>query len=384
MIRLTLVLALFLTLFFTSFSWSQTIAPPVRVVCQTASSLNTKILQLRTDSGTAHTPILLLALDPQGKPFKEIVSTQAVYSDENLSITFLAAVDSQGRFGVFKYEVKTAVKVGTSQFINSLPPALKSFANYSRDFDFSLFSFYKGNLLYPANESGKWRLLALSTGTVLKEWTHPVMLFNPVLRDQMVTWTTATSDGSHLYTYNLKTDARDVVAYKNTIQVISVNKEEVILVNYFNFDAKKRVIRIQNYINGSTRVLYELDNSTALYNNFVAVGSNLIFTSEKTFVSNNQIQVAEAYLNVYDLNKNMIAQRIKYPQVLLDIMRKQSPLTIRLLHSPMFNLNEILFSLNEMSGIVKYQFKTANWFYINYPISESTCFNPSFVTLIAR
>jgi hypothetical protein len=114
------------------------------------------------------------------------------------------------------------------------------------------------------------------------------------------------------------------------------------------------------------------------------VGSNLIFTSEKTYITGNQIQVAEAFLNVYDVSKRQLTQRIKYPPILVELMRKQSPLTIQLLHSPMFNQNEILFSLNEMGGIVKYQFKTANWFYINYPVQENTCFNPSFAHLTAR
>ncbi len=339
---------------------------------------------MRSDAGDTQQPIILLAMDPQNKPFKEIVSHQVVYSDDNMTIAFLAAVDSQNQFGVFKYEIKNAAKVGTSQFINSLNPALRTFTKYSSDFNFSLFSFYKGTLLYPANDSGKWRLLALSTGTVVKEWTHPVQVFNPVFRDQMVAWTAVSKDGSHLYTYNLRTDTKDVVAYKDTIQVLNINKEEIILVNYFKFNATKQVLRIQDYINGATHVLYELDASQALYSNFVAVGPNLIFTSEKTFVTNSQIQVVEAYLNVFDLTKNVLTQRIKYPQILLDIMKKQSPLTIRLLHSPMFNLNEILFSLNEMGGLVKYQFKTANWFYINYPMVENTCFNPSFVNLIAR
>lgn len=370
-----------LTLLTGSFGWTQTVAQPTRIVCQTASNINTKLLQLRSDVGDTFKPTLLLAMDPQNKPFKEIVSHQIVYSDDNLTIAFLAAVDSQNRFGVFKLEIKNAVKMGTSQFINSLSPNLRNYVNYSRDFNFSLFSFYKGNLLYPANENGKWRLLSLSTGTVIKEWTHPVLLFNPMLGDLMVTWTTAVPDGSHLYTFNLRKETKDIIVFKDTVQVLGFNKEEITLVNYFSLDANKRVLRVHIYNNGSNKIIYELDGSQALFNNFVSVGSNLIFTSEKTFISNNQIQVTEAFLNVYDTVKKTLVQRIKYPPLLLDLMRKQSPLTIRLLHSPMFNQNEILFSLNEMGGLIKYEFKTTNWFYINYPVTENTCFNPSFVTV---
>ncbi|MBL7544206.1 MAG: hypothetical protein JNL11_10330 [Bdellovibrionaceae bacterium] len=370
------------TLFFSQFSWSQNVpSSPLRIICQATSVQNPKLLQMRSDAGDTSIPTLLLAMDPQNKPFKEIISHQIVYSDENLSIAFIAAVDSQNRFGVFKLEVKNTIKVSTSQFINLLPQKLRSLVNYSRDFSFSLFSFYKGNLLYPSSDSGKWRLISLSNGAVIKEWTHPVTVFNPMLRDQLVTWTSMANDGSHLYIYNLKTDTRDEVVFEDTLQVLNINKEEIVLVNFFDFDSHKRVTRVLSYNRGSTRVLYDLDSSMALFANFVSVGNNLIFTSEKTFVTNNQIQVAEAYLNVFDTSKKIITQRIKYPQILVDIMRKQTPANLRLLYAPMFNQNEILFSLNEMGGVVKYQFKTANWFYINYPVQENTCYNPSFINV---
>ncbi len=373
-------LFIILTLFVSSPNWAQTLAKPTRIVCQTASNVNTKLIQLRSDAGDTFRPTLLLAMDPQNKPYKEIISHQIVYSDDNLTIAFVAAVDSLNRFGVFKLEIKNAAKISSSQFINLLSPKLRNFVNYSRgDFNFSLFSFYKSNLLYPSNEMGKWRLISLSTGTVVREWTHPVMLFNPMLGDQMITWTAAVADGSHLYTYNLRKETKDVIVFKDTVHVLGSNKEEITLVNYFNLDAAKRALRVHTYTNGTTRIIYELDGSQALYSNFTSVGTNLIFTSEKTFVSNNQIQVTEAFLNVYDTAKKAIVQRIKYPPFLVDLMKKQNPQTIRLLHSPMFNQNEILFSLNEMGGIIKYEFKTANWFYINYPVAENTCFNPSFV-----
>lgn len=374
-------LFIILTFLAASFSWAQNPAQPTRIICQTASNVNTKLLQLRSDAGDTFKPTLLQAMDPQNKPYKEILSHQIVYSDGNLTIAFIAAVDSQNRFGVFKLEIKNATKISSSQFINLLSPKLRNYLNYSHDFNFNLFAFYKGNLLYPSNETGKWRLLSLNTGSVIKEWTHPVLLFNPMLSEQMITWTTAAQDGSHLYTFNIRKDVKDVVAFKNTVQVLGINKEEIILVNYFKFDANKRVLRIHSYTNGINKVIYELDGSQASFNNFVSFGNNLIFTSEKTFVSNNQIQVSEAYLNVYDSTKKVLTQRIKYPPFLIDLMRKQSPLTIRLLHSPMFNQNEILFSLNEMGGIIKYEFKTANWYYINYPVAENTCFNPSFVVV---
>tara|TARA_B110001454_G_C12723310_1_gene436549 strand:+ start:31575 stop:32714 length:1140 start_codon:yes stop_codon:yes gene_type:complete len=356
----------------------QTSAQPTRIICQTNSSINTRLLQLRSDAGDTFKPTLLTATDPQGQPFKEIISHQIVYSDDNLTIAFIAAVDSLNRFGIYKLELKSAIKASSSQIINLLNPKLRNYVNYSRDFNFSLFAYYKGNLLYPANENGKWRLLSLSKGSVIREWTHPVQLFNPTLGEQMITWTTVVPEGSHLYTYNLRKEAKDVIVFKDTVQVLGSNKDEITLVNFFNLDPNKRVLRVHTYSNGTTRIIYELDSSQALYNNFVSVGTNLIFTSEKTFVTNNQIQVSEAFLNVYDTAKKVVVQRIKYPQLLIDLMRKQSPLAIRLLHSPMFNQNEILFSLNEMGGVIKYEFKTTNWFYINYPVVENTCFNPSF------
>lgn len=378
-------LFIILTLFVSSASWSQTAANPTRIVCQTASNINTKLIQLRSDAGDTFRPTLLLAMDPQNKPFKEILSHQIVYSDDNLTIAFLAAVDSLNRFGVFKLEIKNAIKISSSQFINLLSPKLRNFVNYSNgDFNFSLFSFYKGNLLYPSNEMGKWRLISLSNGSVVREWTHPAMLFNPMLGDQMITWTAAVADGSHLYTFNLGKETKDILVFKDTVQVLGLNKDEITLVNYFKLDANKRALRVHSYTNGTTRIIYELDGSQALYSNFTSVGTNLIFTSEKTFVRNNQIQVTEAFLNVYDTAKKAIVQRIKYPPFLVDLMRKQNPLSIRLLHSPMFNQNEILFSLNEMGGIIKYEFKTANWFYINYPVAENTCFNPSFVVVAGQ
>lgn len=373
-------LFIILTLLVSSVGWTQTLAKPTRIVCQTASNLNTKLIQLRSDAGDTFRPTLLLAMDPQNKPFKEILSHQIVYSDDNLTIAFVAAVDSLNRFGVFKLEIKNAAKISSSQFINLLSPKLRNYVNYSRgDFNFSLFSLYKGNLLYPSNEMGKWRLISLSSGSVVREWTHPVMLFNPMLGDQMITWTASVTEGTHLYTYNLRKETKDVIVFKDTVQVLGSNKEEITLVNYFNLDANKRALRVHTYTNGTTRIIYELDGSQALYNNFTVFGTNLIFTSEKTFVSNNQILVTEAFLNVYDTAKKAVVQRIKYPPFLIDLMKKQNPQTIRLLHSPMFNQNEILFSLNEMGGIIKYEFKTANWFYINYPVAENTCFNPSFV-----
>lgn len=377
-------IALISLLFVTSLAWSQNAATPARIVCQTSSVLNTKLIQLRSDAGDTFRPPVISVMDPQNRPFREIVSQQIVYSDENLTIVFVAAVDSQNRFGVYKTEIKNAIKMSTSQFINFLPAKLRTYAGYSTDFNFSLFSFYKGNLLYPSNDTGKWRLLALSSGTVLKEWTHPVMVFNPVLRDQTITWTTTLNEDSNLHIYNIKTDSRDVVSFKDKVQVLDINKDEIVLVNYFNFDAQKRVYRVQTYNNGSSRVLYEGDSSQALYANFVSVGNNLIFTSEKTFVTSNQIQVSEAFLNVFDISKKVITQRIRYPQFLIDLMKKQSPISIRFLYSPMFNQNEILFSLNEMGGVVKYQFKTANWFYINYPQQENTCYSPTFVNVLSR
>lgn len=368
------------TLFASSVGWTQTLAKPTRIICQTASNVNTKLIQLRSDAGDTFRPTLLLAMDPQNKPYKEIISHQIVYSDDNLTIAFLAAVDSLDRFGVFKLEIKNAIKMSSSQFINLLSPKLRNLVNYAHgDFNFSLFSFHKGNLLYPSNEMGKWRLISLSNGSVIREWTHPVVLFNPMLGDQMVTWTAAASKGSQLYTFNLRKKTKDIVVFKDIVQVLGFNKEEITLVNYFSLDSSKRALRVHTYMNGTTRIIYELDGSRALYSNFTSVGTNLIFTSEKTFIINKQIQVTEAFLNVYDSAKKVISQRIKYPPFLVDLMRKQSPQTIRLLHSPMFNQNEILFSLNEMGGIIKYEFKTANWFYINYPVAENTCFNPSFV-----
>jgi hypothetical protein len=382
MIQLFIILTILESSILSSPSWAQNIAAqPTRIICQTASNINTKILQLRSDAGDTFKPMLLQAMDPQNQPFKEFVSHQIVYSDDSLTIAFVAAVDSLNRFGVFKLEIKNAVKASSSQFINLLSPKLRNYVNYSRDFNFSLFAFHNGNLLYPANEMGKWRLLSLSNGSVIREWTHPIFLFNPTLGEQMITWTTAVADGSNLYIYNLRKEAKDIILFKDTVQVLGFNKEEITLVNYFNFDANKRVIRVHSYINGVTKIIYELDASRALYGNFVSAGTNLIFTSEKTFVINNQIQVSEAFLNVFDTAKKAIVQRIKYPQILIDLMRKQSPLTIRLLHSPMFNQNEILYSLNEMGGVIKYEFKTANWFYINYPVLENTCFNPSFVVV---
>lgn len=368
-----------------SWAWSQNIATPTRIICQTSSPLNTKLIQLRSDAGDMFRPPVVNVLDPQNKPFKEIVSQQIVYSDDSMTIVFIAAVDSQNRFGVYKTEIRNAIKISTSQFINFLSPKLRALANYSLDFSFSLFSLYKGNLLYPSNETGKWRLIALNTGTVLKEWTHPVLVFNPILRDQVITWTTTLSDeGSNLHIYNIKSDTRDIVTFKDKIQVLEINKEEIILVNYYNFDSQKRIFRVQTYNRGSSRMLYEGDSSQSLIGNFVVAGNNLIFTSERAFIVNNQIQVSDASINVLDISKNTITQRIKYPQFLIDLIRKQSPLSIRLLNSPMFNQNEILFSLNEMGGLVKYQFKTANWFYINYPQQENTCYNPSTVSLLTR
>lgn len=371
-------------LFFASFAWAQTTFTPIRVACQTSTVLSTKIVQLRSDAGDTFKPPLMNIVDPQNKPFKEIVSHQIVYGDDNITILFVAGIDSQNRFGVFKVDIKNVMKTNSSQFINSLSPKLRAFANYSRDFNFSLFSLFNGRLLYPSNETGQWRLLSLNNGAVIKEWNHTALLFNPVLKEQMATWTTTNGETSQLYIYNFKSDARDIVNYKDKIQVLNINKEELILINYYILDANKRVLRIQNYINGSTKLLYELDASNALYSNFVSVGTNLIFTSEKSVVSGTQIQVAEAYLNVYDTAKKVVTQRIKYPQFLIDLMKKQTATNLKFLNSPMFNQTEILFGLDEMGGLVKYQFKTAGWFYISYPGPENSCYNPSFVSVPGR
>ncbi len=362
----------------------QTDVTPIRIICQTTSFVNSQMLQLRSDAGDTFKPPLLTILDPAGKPFKEIDSHQIVYGDDNVTIVFVAAVDSQNRFGVYKVVIQNLIKTSSSQFLNLLPIALRNFVTYSRDFNFTLFSMFNGALLYPSNEAGQWRMIALGTGAVVKEWTLTPLLFNPVLKDQMATWTLANGETSQLYTYNFKTDARDVVNFKDKIQVLNINKEEIVLVNYFMLDAKKRTIRVQSFINGSTRVLYELDASTALFGNFVSVGTSLMFTSEKTSVVGTQVQVAEAYLNVLDTTKNLITQRIKYPPILVDLMRKQTAASLKFLDSPMFNQSEVLFSLDEMGGVVKYQFKTGNWFLIHYPNQENSCYNPSYVTIPLR
>lgn len=385
MIRLFITItALLVITFINTLAWAQTVVTPIRITCQTNSNLNTKLIQLRSDAGDTFKPPILTIMDPQRKPFKEIVSHQIVYGDDNITIVFVAAIDSENRFGVFKVDIKNAIKTNSSQFINLLPPKLRSYVNYSRDFNFSLFSLLKGNLLYPSNDNGQWRLISLRSGSVINEWTHSALLFNPVLKDEMATWTGTTGDASQLYVYNFKTNSKEIVTFKDVIQVLNINKNEVILANIFILDANKRIIRIQNYINGSTKILYELDASMALFGNFVSSGTNLIFTSEKTFVSGTQIQVVEAYLNVLDVTKQVITQRIKYPPILVELMKKQPVTNLKLLNSPMFNQNEILFSLDEMGGIVKYEFKTANWFYIRYSSQENTCFNPSYVSVLGR
>lgn len=355
---------------------------PGRIACEIQKNNNSKMNFPRSDANETIYPFIYNLKDSFNEAFKNILSQQIVYSNEDLIILFVAAEDSKGNLGVYRVEINNALKILKTQLINRLPIKLKELKEtYNLRVPFNLFSFNKGLLLFPSNEIGVWKLLNLSTGTMLHQWTHPVGFINPQIKESYVSWTHIEPEKTQLFVYDLKSDSTKIFKSKETIHFLNVHKNNLYYLDITRVDTVNSFIRVLSYINGSIKVVLELSTSTADYDNFLMVSNFLFFTSQKLLSTKSPTSVLEAQVNVFDFNKNTVVQKIKYSNFLVALLKKYGTQQPKLLSHPLWNQNELIFTLNNLGGLIKFNYAAKQWYYIGYPYEGNTCFNPSFVNI---
>lgn len=355
---------------------------PARLSCELQRNNNARMTFPRSDANETIYPFIYNLKDQNNEAFKSILSQQIVYSTEDVMVIFIAAQDAKDNLGVYRLEINNPLKTVKTQFINALPAKLKELKDtYSSQIPFSLFSYSKGLFLFPSNEMGVWKLIDLTTGNVVHQWTHPIGFHNPQIKDSFVSWTIKDLDKTQLYLHDLKSDTSKVIKTRYDIQFLNFYKNTLYYLEIVKFEKGKKSYRVLSLASGSTKLVLELDSTNADYSNFLMVNNALFYSSEKLLSKKLPTGVLEAQVNVFDVSKNIISQRIKYSIFMVELLKKYGAQEFRLISNPMWNQNELIYSLNQIGGVVKFNFSLKQWYYIGYPYEGNTCFNPSLVTI---
>lgn len=358
-------------------------AQALRISCEVSQKSNNQLSFWRSDAGDSFYPNIYTFKDPNNLPFKEILTQQVVYSTDDSLIVFIAAEDSNGQPGVYKAEINNSLKNYQIQFLNSLPTNTKELKKAITKTQFRLFSYYQGYFLYPSNQLGQWTLINLKNGSVLKQWNQRLNTFNPLFKDQLITWTRLENQKTYIDIFNLKTNSLEIISLKDDVQVLDHKKNEIFFMNTFKLISKSQntKIRLQSYSQGITKLIQEFNSQNADYDNFMMIQNYLFFTSEKTIGTEAPYGVVEAQLNIYDYKNKVFAKKIAYAPFLLDLLKKYGNKTNGLLQTPNWSNQEIIFSLNSLGGLIKFNFSNQNWLYLGYPFAGNACFNPSYSSI---
>lgn len=360
---------------------AQTLPPAARVACELQKTNNSKMTFPRSDANETIYPYIYNLKDQNNESFKSILSQQIVYSTDDVIIVFIAAQDSEDNLGIYRVEINNALKSVKTQFLNSIPDKLKEIKeSYSSEIPFTLFAFNKGLLLYPSNDAGVWKLINLTNGGLVHQWNHPVGLYNPEIKDKYVSWTAKDADKAQLFLHDLKNDNSKIITTKTDIQFLNFYQNSIYYLEIAKLEAKK-TFRILTITPTATKLILELDAANADYSNFLMVNNAIFYTSEKLFNTKLPASVMEAQVNVFDISKNTISQKVKYAIFMVELLKKYGTPQFRLISNPMWYQNELIYTLNSVGGMVKFNFTRKQWFYIGYPYEGNTCFNPTFINI---
>lgn len=360
---------------------AQTLPPSARIACELQKTNNAKMTFPRSDANETIYPFIYTLKDTNNEPFKGILSQQIVYSTDDVMILFIAAQDSDDKLGVYRIEINNPLKSVKTQFLNSLPDKLKEIKeNYNSEIPFNLFAFNKGLLLYPSNESGVWKLINLTNGGLIHQWNHPVGFYNPQIKDKYVSWTAKDAEKAQLFLHDLKNDNSKIITTKTDIQFLNFYQNNIYYLEVLKLESKK-TYRILNISATNTKLILELDSANASYSNFLMINNAIFYTSEKLLNAKLPASVMEAQVNVFDVGKNTMTQKIKYAIFMVELLKKYGTPQFRLISHPMWYQNELIYTLNGVGGMVKFNFNRKQWFYIGYPYDGNTCFNPTFINI---
>mgnify|MGYP000275846206 CR=1 FL=1 len=360
------------------FLFAQNMPPTLRLACE-SGKINSPYMQFPTSDSSELGLLFNYKLkDPTNEPFKNIISQKIFYSNEDLIIIFVAAEDIKGNLGVYRIEVNNSLKISRTIFINSIPSYYKNMKTTSGSYASSLFYADKERLLYPSNEAGLWKLIRIKDNDVIGQWNHVVPFQDPKITDTFASWTYKDKEKTYLYIYSLKTEESKLITLKDDVYVLGSYKNELYFVNTVTVENEKKVYRVLSFSPQGSKLLVELDSTVANYANFLMVNNYIFFTSERKMISNKvTIGVIEAQLNTYDITKNSITQKIKYSPLMTELVKKLGNTQEQLLNNPIWNQGEIIYSLGDIGGIIKYNFVLKQWFYFKLSLKSVKCFNPS-------
>lgn len=360
---------------------AQSLPPAARVACELQKTSNSKMTFPRSDANETIYPYIYNLKDQNNESFKSILSQQIVYSTDDVIIVFIAAQDSEDKLGIYRVEINNALKSVKTQFLNAIPDKLKEIKeSYSSEIPFTLFAFNKGLLLYPGNDAGVWKLINLTNGGLVHQWNHPIGFYNPQIKDKYVSWTAKDSDKAQLFLHDLKNDNSRIITTKTDIQFLNFYQNSLYYLEIAKLESKK-TYRVLSISPTATKLVFELDAANADYTNFLMVNNAIFYTSEKLFNTKLPASVMEAQVNVFDASKNAISQKVKYAIFMVELLKKYGTPQFRLISNPMWYQNELIFTLNSVGGMVKFNFSRKQWFYIGYPYEGNTCFNPTFINI---
>jgi hypothetical protein len=352
---------------------------PARLSCLLQKTNSHQMTFPRLDALETSYPFIYTLTDTKNNAFKNILSHQIVYSSDDVFVVFIAAEDSQGSFGVYRIEINNSLKLAKTQFLNYLPPKLKELKNLSTEIPYHLFALSKGLLLYPANEIGVWKLINLSTGAMVHQWIQPIGFHNPQIMENYAAWTYKETTKTQLILHDLNSDGTQIVGVKGDIQLLNVYKNNIFYLNIENTGLNSKTYRAISSRFGVQKIYFQLNSANANYYNFLMVNNVIFYSSEKSASKTDPSAIIEAQINVFDVTKNRLTQTTKYANFMVDLLKKFGTAPFRLLHQPLWNRNEIVFSLNEIGGLVKYNYTTQQWYYLGYPYEGNTCFEPTLI-----
>ncbi|MCK6596881.1 MAG: hypothetical protein L6Q37_00840 [Bdellovibrionaceae bacterium] len=378
----TFTLILCYLLFTSQILSAQNMPPTLRLACE-SEKINSAYMQFPTSDSSELGLLFNYKLkDTTNEPFKNIISQKIFYSNDDLIIIFVAAEDSKGNLGVYRVEVNNSLKISRTIFINSIPLYYKNMKTTSGSYASSLFYADKDRLLYPSNEAGLWKLIRIKDNDVVGQWNHVVPFQDPKISDTFATWTYKDKEKTYLYIYSLKTEESKLLNLKDDVYVLGSYKNELYFVNTVTVENDKKIYRVLSFSSQGSKLLLELDSSVATYANFLMVNNYIFFTSERKMISNKvTIGVIEAQLNTYDIAKNTVTQKIKYSPLMTELVKKLGNTQEQLLNNPIWNQGEIIYSLGDIGGIIKYNFVLKQWFYFKLSLKSVKCFNPSATTV---
>lgn len=355
------------------------IITPSRLSCLLKKTNSYQMTFPRLDALETSYPFIYTLTDTNNNAFKNILSHQIVYSSDDVFVVFIAAEDTQGSLGVYKIEINNSLKLAKTQFLNYLPSKLKELKNLSTEIPFHLFAFSKGLLLYPADRMGVWKLINLTTGALVHQWIQPVGFHNPQIMENYAAWTYKEPTKTQLILHDLNHDGTQIVGVKGEIQLLNIYKNDIFYLNVEDTGPKSKTFRAISSRFGIQKIYFQLNSTNADYHNFLMVNNVIFYSSEKRASKTDPSAIIEAQINVFDVTKNRLTQTTKYANFMVDLLKKFGSTPFRLLHQPLWNQNEIVFSLNEIGGLVKYNYTTQQWYYLGYPYEGNTCFEPTLI-----